>query len=361
MTTKPFSVDDPTLSFLKSLQRGDIRGVASLLLSRKLDPSVLGDFLVNERLAVYAYAQLADLKLKLLLPRSVSSRLEEQWRQQQKRNSLLLEALGRIDAAFRQTGTDYLLLKGLTLAERCYGDTGRRFTWDLDLLVQAHEIQSALTLLQRLGFAKPGFSFGLDRLAPYVAHALECRRADGLSVDLHWAFRRLPGLRIDYDTVWRARQFQTLRGIQVAVPSDEHTLLQVLLGVAADLDRGLCRMRALWDIYLLLCTTPDFDMAGFLARREPEGTAGLVVNALALLLFRLDCRDELPSLTKALEGFHHLLFIDSPEQASAILARAPHGLQNHILFSRWQPLAPWRYWSWWAATLPLRFFFARRI
>ncbi|MGZ8248884.1 hypothetical protein, partial [Methylomagnum sp.] len=53
--------------------------------------------------------------------------------------------------------------------------------------------------------------------------------------------------------------------------------------------------------------------------------------------------------------------VTNPEQARIILTRAPHGLENHWLYARWQPLPQSQYWSWWAATLPLRFFFARRI
>lgn len=361
--TKPLvpAGGDLLLRFLKALHRGEARPLASLLLAHRHELANLADRLVKERLAVQAYAALGELKLQPLFPRASWSLLEDQWRQQRRRNAELLQALARIDWTLREAGIEYRLLKGLYLGERFYGGPDQRFTWDLDLLVRPADIWKTLDLLDELGFAKPSFSLGLERLAPQVAHALECRRADGLSVDLHWAFRRLPGLRVDEAALWRQGGCHRLGGLDCPVPPDEYTLLQLLLGIAADLDRGLCRLRAVWDIYMALKGMADPDWPGFLARREAEGSARLAVNALALVLFRLDCRDEFPALAAALDGRRDGSSIHSAEQARTILARAPHGLENHLLYARWQPLPQWRYWAWWAATLPLRFFFARRI
>jgi len=182
-----------------------------------------------------------------------------------------------------------------------------------------------------------------------------------LSVDLHWAFRRLPGLHFDDEAIWQGRRFHVIGGQPYPVPSDEHTLLQLLLGVAADIDRSLCRMRALWDVYLLLKDIPEMDWPGFLARRQAEGATGLVVNAMALVVYRLSCHTEFPALVEALHPYRRLIFVNNENDARRVFAREPHSLGNHFIFARWQPLTAWRYWSWWAATLPLRFFFARRI
>jgi hypothetical protein len=103
------------------------------------------------------------------------------------------------------------------------------------------------------------------------------------------------------------------------------------------------------------------DWRPFLQRREAEGSLRLVVNALALVLLRLDCQAEFPALAEALSAYSNICNLSSPEQARTVLARPPHSLANHLLYARWQPLPQWQYWSWWAATLPLRLFFARRI
>lgn len=103
------------------------------------------------------------------------------------------------------------------------------------------------------------------------------------------------------------------------------------------------------------------DWRGFLARREAEGAVRLAANALALVLLRLDCHAEFPALAETLYDHRNMLSVHKAEQVRTILARAPHGLDNHRVYVRWQPLPQWQYWSWWAATLPLRFFFARRL
>lgn len=361
MESRRPTADDPIPTFLKLLHGGDKKSLAAMALSRKLDPGPLADCLVKERLGVYAYAALSELQLQALFPRLPLRLLEDQWSQQQRRNADLLEMLARIDELFRAAGIDYLLLKGFHLADRFYHGLDRRFTWDLDLMVRPDAVWQALDLLSRIGFEKPKFTLGFERIAPQVAHALECRHAEGHSVDLHWAFRRLPGLRVDYDAVWRQRRIHPLPGLDCPVAADEHALLQLLLGVAADLDRGLCRMRALWDIYLILPAFPDSQWPGLLERRASERSIGLVVNVLSLILHRFDCLDEFPALVRALAPYRASITVESAGQAREILARPPHGLRNHFLFARWQPLPRWRYWSWWAATLPLRFFFARRL
>lgn len=353
--------NDLLLRVLKALQRGETRPLASLLLAHRHALASVCECLVEERLAVYACAVLRESRLFPLFPRAAWGSMEDQWRRQQQRNVEVLHALAQLDRGFREAGIEYRLLKGLYLGARFYGGLDRRFTWDIDLMVHREDIWAALDLLGRLGFTKPKFSLGLERLAPWVSHALECRRADGHSVDLHWGFRRLPGLRIDDAAVWQAGRSCEVAGLRCPVLSDEQSLLQLLLGVAADTDRGLCRMRSIWDVYMVLRHLADHDWRGFLDQCEAQGSVRLVANAFALVLYRLDCHAEFPALAQALEPYRDRLSVHTTEQTRTILGRAPHGLSNRLLYAGWQPPPQWRYWSWWAATLPLRFFFARRL
>jgi hypothetical protein len=316
---------------------------------------------VDERLGVYAYAATESLSLGGLWPRHVLTRLHEQWTGQKRRNAQLLGALATIDSVFGGAGIDYLLLKGLPMAARFHGGMDRRFTWDLDLLVRESDVARGLGLLTEVGVHAPSLTVGLHGAARRVAHAIECRRPDGLSVDLHWAFRRLPGLRFPAEQVFREQSLHELAGRHIRVPSDEHMLVQVLLGIAADVDRSLCRMRSLWDAYLLMRARCTSDWKAFLERRETEGCLGLVVAAIALVIHRMDAADEFHDLLHAFGSYQPGLPVLQPERAAIILARPPHALRNHIEFASWQSLPHWRYWTWWAATLPARAFFARRL
>lgn len=356
-----FPGGDLPVTVLKRLHRGDSRDLASLLLTRRRDLDECARVFVDERLGVYVCAATESLSLAALWPGPVLARLRDQWMRQQRRNADLLQALATIDSAFGAAGIEYLLLKGLPLADRLHGGIDRRFTWDLDLLVRESDVARGLGILTGLGVHAPSLTFGLHRVARRVAHAMECRRQDGLSVDLHWAFRRLPGLRFPAADVFRDQRLHELGGRRYRVPSDEHVLVQVLLGIAADVDRSLCRLRSLWDAYLLLHTLPASGWTAFVSRREAEGCLGLVANTIALVIHRMDAADEFPELLHAMETSRNGDAVLDPERAATILARPPHSFRNHLEFASWQAQPAWSYWSWWAATLPARAFFARRI
>lgn len=349
------------IQLLKALQQGQARTIGSLLLAHRRRLMDLTNVLIKERLAVQVFAVLNQLNLRTLFPRASWSLLEDQWQGQQQRNTTLLRELIRIEQVFDGAGMPWLYMKGLSLGDRFYGGADRRFTWDLDLLVRPEDLSRTFVLLAPLGFHRPRGLPGMDRIAQGVTHALECRRHDGLSLDLHWTFRRLPGLRLNHRAVWRDRASLTLGGVAIPVPSDEHQLLQVLLGITADLDRGLCRLRALWDVYMMLRGLGRQDWRGFLARRQSEKTLPLVANALALVVNQLECHAEFPSLLEALEEHRDVLAIQDPSHARRILGRGPHGFANRLLYSRWQPLPRRLYWPWWVATLPMRFLVARRL
>jgi hypothetical protein len=356
-----FPAGDLPVAVLKRLYRGDSRDLASLLLTRRRELDECARVFVDERLGVYACAASESLSFAALWPGPAFARLRDQWAHQRRRNADLLQSLAAIDSAFGSAGIEYLLLKGLPLADRLYGGIDHRFTWDLDLLVRESDVARGLGILAGLGVHAPSLTYGLDRVVRRVAHAMECRRRDGLSVDLHWAFRRLPGLRFPADDVFRDQRFHELGGRRYRVPSDEHMLVQVLLGIAADVDRSLCRMRSLWDAYLLLRSLSTCDWTAFFGRREAEGCLGLVANTIALVIHRMDAADEFRELLHALETSRNGVSILEPERAATILARPPHSFRNHLEFASWQSQQPSRYWLWWAATLPARAFFARRI
>jgi hypothetical protein len=356
-----FPGGDLPIAVLRGLHGRDSRSLASVLMTRRGELDAVARTLVDERLGVYLCAATESLSLGGMWPRAVLDRLRDQWTGQRQRNAQLLDALAAIDSAFGGVGIEYLLLKGLPLAARFYGGVDRRFTWDLDLLVRESDVDRGVHALAGIGVHGPSCTRGLHHAARRVAHAMECRRTDGLSVDLHWAFRRVPGLRFPADEVFHDRRFHELEGRRYPTASDEHMLVQVLLGIAADVDRSRCRLRSLWDAYLILRTRPVSDWTAFLRRRETEGCLGLVANAIALVIHRMDAVDEFPDLLHAILTCQGGLPVLQQERAAAILARPPHALRNHLEFASWQSRPQWRYWSWWAATLPARAFFARRL
>lgn len=336
------------------------RAMAAFLLTHRSALDDLARWLVDERLGVHVHATTASLGLDGLWPRAARARLHDQWAQQQQRTGQLLTALAEVTHAFHAAGIDVLVLKGLPLASRWYGGVGARFTWDLDLLVREAHVPRALKLLGGLGFLPPLGTTPLAGVARRVAHALECRRSDGLSLDLHWAFRRLPGVSFDAARVFAESQPVVLDGLVCNTPSDADTLTQVLLGIAADADRSLCRLRSVWDAHLLLRAADRAGWARYLQHQQGDGTLGLVGAAQALVVHRLGTAEDHGALRARLSDSGTAYHLTSRADALAVLSRPPHAWRGHRDFAAWLGVPGWRYWGWWAATLPARAFFARR-
>ena len=347
--------NDQPLLLLKLLDQSDIRSVASLMLSRQVDLAELNNFLDQHRLGVFCYSRIIELQLQALFPASLLEPLEIQYSQQQQRNQALLNSLQLIDSRFRSAGIDYLLLKGLYLADRFWHNLDRRFCWDLDLMVRSEDVDRAVTVLSACRFAKPAYTFGLERTARRVTHALECKRDDGLSIDLHWTFRKWPGVRFDDNQIWhQCHNYRIAGGQAFPVPSDEQLLILMLVGIAADIERGHCRMRGLWDIYRMLQDISEIDWSAFLIKREAEGLLRLMVNVLALVLYQLGCHDEFPILVRAMNDYSDRLQIVNETEARELLTRPPQSLANRWWFARLQPAPIWLYGLWWTGTLPVR-------
>ena len=353
---------DLAVQILDALHHAPTRSIAALLLSHRTRLDVLADWFVRERLGVSVHAATQSRGLAPLWPTSACARLEDQWSQQQQRTAALLATLAEIDRAFARDGIEYLLLKGLPLSERLEGGVGRRFTWDLDVMVRERDLPRATVALGRVGFPPLRLAQGLLPLARMVTHAVEFRRNDGLSVDLHWAFRRLPGVRFPADEVFASRQSIALAGTAFPVPSDEHLMTQLLLSIAADVGRGLCRWRTLWDTFLLLRKMKSTDWERYLEARAAQGCRGLTGHALAGVVSAMGAEEEFrPLLGRIAQVTGRKDAPATRERFLAALARYPHDPRNHLELAAWQDRPQWAYWPWWAITLPARALFARRL
>lgn len=350
----------PEITFLKAVASGDARAIASLTLGRRLDFAALAEFLVDERLGVYVHARLAELKLLALLPRQVAEPICWQHAEQQQRNARLLALLDEVQEAFAEAGIEVLVLKGLPMSERFWGGIDRRFSLDLDLLVRRAQFRAATSALVRCGFSTPHLVPQPDRLALRHSHALELNR-DGLSLDLHWTLRNRPGLAFDLDAPWVSATSCRLDGIDCRVPGDEELLVMLLTGLASDLERGHHRLRSFWDVYLMLKAMPQTAWCAFCAGRAGQGLSVLLLNLLALVLWRLDCADELPVLARIIADSDDRLVGRDLHAARGLLARTPQRVANRQWFARLLPVPTWRYWMWWSGTLPVRFLLGRHI
>jgi hypothetical protein len=103
-----------------------------------------------------------------------------------RRQAVLLQLVsGKVMTALAEVGIRSATLKGAHLAEAIYGDPGRRLAGDVDLLVEAGQLDAAVGVVRELGYAAPSDHVAADGL-PQLHFALVHERRELPPVELHW-------------------------------------------------------------------------------------------------------------------------------------------------------------------------------
>jgi Uncharacterised nucleotidyltransferase len=129
-------------------------------------------------------------------------------------------------------------LKGPALGEALYGESGRRPSSDIDLLVAAEELDRAVEVVRPMGYAAPADPVRDDAL-PLLHYALVHERGELPPVELHWRIH------------WYEREFARERLLPPTLedaawrPELADELLALLLYYARD---GLAGLRHATDL-----------------------------------------------------------------------------------------------------------------
>jgi Uncharacterised nucleotidyltransferase len=115
----------------------------------------------------------------------VRSRVEAARGEARLRALMLDLTLRRVVKALEEAGIPTLPIKGTTLADRVYGDTGLRPTTDIDVLVPRARIGSAVPSLRALGYLAPEDPVWTGGL-PEMHYTFEGADAAAPRVELHW-------------------------------------------------------------------------------------------------------------------------------------------------------------------------------
>ncbi len=91
----------------------------------------------------------------------------------------------RAMAALAEAGISSTLLKGPLLGEAVYGDPGRRYASDVDLLVDAAQLARAVEVVLGLGYKAPADHVDAEGM-PLLHFALVHERMELPTVELHW-------------------------------------------------------------------------------------------------------------------------------------------------------------------------------
>ncbi len=156
--------------------------------------------------------------------------------------------LARLLPLLLDDGVPALVLKGLPLAARLYGNGAARGVGDIDLLIDPLHLERAHAVLLRWGFS-PLFRIGPAELRPMVKDALY-RAADGTILELHWRLStNRHVLPWHFADLWQARDMVPV--FTITLPALPPLHLTVYLAVHG-LHHGWERLRWLADIALRL-------------------------------------------------------------------------------------------------------------
>ncbi len=156
--------------------------------------------------------------------------------------------LARLLPILLEDGVPALVLKGLPLAARLYGNGAARGAGDIDLLIDPRHLDRAHAILLQQGFS-PLSKVGLTELRPLVKDALY-RAGDGTILELHWRLStNRHVLPWDFADLWQARDMVPVFGVTLPALPPLH--LTVYLAVHG-LHHGWERLRWLADIALRL-------------------------------------------------------------------------------------------------------------
>jgi hypothetical protein len=218
-----------------------------------------------------------------------------------RRHAALLQLISqRAIGVLAEAGIRSAALKGPQLAEALYGDPGRRFSGDLDLLVSPRELRAAADVIGTLGY-RPPRDHVLQSGLPLLHYELEHENGELPSIELHWRIH------------WYEESFAEERLLPPTVesspgwcPAAAAELTSLLLFYARDGFAGLRQasdLSAWWDakgselppgdVPALLAAHPGLARAVRAAAVAAEQTVGVPAGPIIGPSVRLGVRERL--------------------------------------------------------------------
>jgi hypothetical protein len=176
------------------------------LISPTLDWQQILDAAAWHGVAPLLYCNLKSLDSQTHIPVPVLARLKRLYQDNLMRNMVLEPLLGRVLTAFRTSGVDCLVLKGMALAKLAYGDIALRPMGDIDLLIHRDDLVSAEAALVGMGLELDG-TIERDWALQHHYEVAYAVPGQDLVIDLHWHIshhRLATRLQITDDTLINA-------------------------------------------------------------------------------------------------------------------------------------------------------------
>jgi Uncharacterised nucleotidyltransferase len=225
-----------------------------------------------------------------LLYRSIGDvgNLAERFRDNMRRNFVLVGELIRLLERFAAQGIRALPLKGLTLAQLAYQDLALRECCDIDLLLAPGELPRAAQLLRADGY-EPLFDLPPELEATHLRSIgqLPFVRGNGASlVELHAEVTPHDfGFPLDFERLWPRRISIALLGREVPSLCPEDTLLILCAHGAKHVWNSL---RLVADVAHLIHRSPEMDWPQVQTEARRTGSERMLALGLILAETLLD-------------------------------------------------------------------------
>lgn len=281
---RPFPTPEERLCVLLSYREPDPAEIARAhALARSIrswdDVWTLAD---TNASAPQVYHNLRATGLAGALPPGVRPLFERRSEQVRAENELRLDAARRVLSRLVDRGIAVAVLKGAFFAETVYRNPHYKRMNDVDLLVQAQDLDAACDVYEACGLRPLGGGSERRRRRVLSSHHGPAYVTKDFScvIDTQWGLvTPLRGFALDYIQIWsRVQEFAFCAlPLKSLCPEDN------LHHLCVHLDYFKTAVGDLADLYnLLRWAGPRFDWERFLDAVARAGTAGAVYHALAL-------------------------------------------------------------------------------
>lgn len=187
--------------------------------------------LTHNRMAVLA--EPIFRRVDASIPPEAQKILDEQVQKYQRSATKLGQSLVSYLHSSNSLGIETIVLKGLWLCEKIYGNSAMRPGGDIDILVRKDKVDACLALLEEQGIGQYWHNLMHDDyFTRHHLHQQRCTRDLNIWFEIHWALDHpYTMLTVDYESVFaRAKPAQLL-----GAPIHEMSLPDLLLSLAIHL------------------------------------------------------------------------------------------------------------------------------
>lgn len=244
-----------------------------------MDWKLFTKLVLHHRVHPTVYLQVKEHHYSLIPPH-VLKFLHTHYHNNMLRMLHLSREMSRICDELSGSGIRTLMLKGPVLGEQLYGNMAHRVSKDLDILVDADDVEKVEQILQQLGYeAKDKPILGNWKKKSH--HLSFYHKEHAAQVEIHWRLNPHYSKNYSFDQLWDRKRPTVLSG-QTFFQLGDEDLFSYLIDHGAR--HGWFRLRWLLDIDILLEKLDTNKITAHIQRYGGEAYAGQALILLEVLL-----------------------------------------------------------------------------